>query len=86
MKIDFEKFALYEGIERNRKVISNVRVTLADELYRRGQGITFHALALKIYNTEGETEFSEEEFALLLLFAEQCMSPCFFDSLKALKP
>lgn len=86
MKIDFENFALFEGIDKKRKVITNIRVTLADELYRRGQGFACHVLAHKIYDTEGETEISEEEYALLVLFAEQCMSPCFYDSLKALRP
>lgn len=84
MKIDFEKFPLFQGLSGQRQVL-NVKHVLADELYTKGQGIAFHALALKIYNSEGETEYSDMEYALLLDFAEHCMTPSFIDSLKSLK-
>lgn len=84
MKIDFEKFILFQGLNGRTQTL-NVKNVLADELYTKGQGIVFHALALKIYNSEGETEYSDAEYALLVNFAEHCMTPNFIDSLKALK-
>ena len=84
MRIDFEKFSLLQRLSGQAQVL-NVKNVLADELYTKGQGIAFHALALKIYNSEGETEYSDTEFAMLTDFAEHCLTPNFIDSLKALK-
>lgn len=84
MKINFEQFSLYQGLDKHVEIL-NVKNVFANELYNRGQGIAFHALALKIYNSEGETEYSEMEYALMVDFANNCMTPSFIDSLKALK-
>lgn len=85
MKIDFEKFSLFQGIDKKSVNVMNVKQVFADELYTRGQGIAFHALAFKIYNSDSETDYSENEYQLMVLFSEQCMSPNFIDSIKALK-
>ena len=85
MRINFEQFPLYKGIDRAEFGILNVKHVLAEELYTKGQGIAFHALALKIYNSEGETEYSDTEYDMLADFAEHCLTPNFIDSLKALK-
>ena len=69
MKINFEQFPVYEGIDRNKRKILNVKRVLSDEIYTKGQGIAFHALALKIYNSDGEAEYSDMEYALLVDFA-----------------
>ena len=82
MKINFENFVLFKDVAHEKKEILNVKRVLANELYTKGQGIEFHALALKIYNSEGETELTEEEYALLLDFSRCCMSPSFIDSLE----
>lgn len=84
MKINFEQFRLYQGLDKYVEVL-NVKNVFANELYNRGQGIAFHALALKIYNSEGETEYNDMEYALMVDFANNCMTPSFIDSLKALK-
>ena len=85
MKIDFENFRLFKGIDKKNVEVLNVKNVFADELYTRGQGIAFHALALKIFNSDANTDFSENEYQLMMMFAEQCMSPNFIDSLKDLK-
>lgn len=85
MKIDFENFRLFKGIDKKNVEVLNVKNVFADELYTRGQGIVFHALALKIFNSDANTDYNENEYQLMTMFAEQCMSPNFIDSLKALK-
>lgn len=85
MKIDFEKFRLFQGIDKKNVEVLNVKNVFADELYTRGQGIAFHALALKIFNSDANTDYNENEYQLMTMFAEHCMSPSFIDSLKALK-
>ena len=85
MKIDFENFRLFKGIDKKNVEVLNVKNVFADELYTRGQGIAFHALALKIFNSDANTDYNENEYQLMTMFAEQCMSPNVIDSLKALK-
>lgn len=85
MKIDFENFRLFKGIDKKNVEVLNVKNVFADELYTRGQGIAFHALALKIFNSDANTDYNENEYQLMTMFAEHCMSPNFIDSLKALK-
>lgn len=86
MKIDFENLRMYEGIDKQNISVLNVKKVFADELYTRGQGIACHALALKIFNSEGETEFSDEEYFLIVEFAKQVCTPKMIDALQSLKP
>lgn len=84
MIIDFEKIEVYTDLEKNNKVTANVRKDFANIVYQNGQGIAFHALALKIWN--GETEYTDEEYELILKVAESFYTPCFIDAIRAYKP
>ena len=84
MKIDFEHFTLYKGIDKSIKETMDVRQVFAEEMWNHAQGIAYHALALKIYNSHGETEYTDEEYQLMLHYAEYGMTPAFIDSLRAL--
>ena len=84
VKIDFEHFKTrtLAGVEKEE----NIKLTVAEDLYEKGQGIAFHALALKIYNSKGETEYTDDEFNLITAYAEQLGTPMVIDALEALKP
>ena len=84
MTINFEQFMLYKGIDRKEVEVMDVKQVFAEEIYNRGQGLACHALALKIYNSTGDTEYSDEEYKLMQVFSEQCMTPSFIDSLRAI--
>ena len=84
MTINFEQFMLYKGIDRKEVEVMDVKRVFAEEIYNRGQGLACHALALKIYNSTGDTEYSDEEYKLMQVFSEQCMTPSFIDSLRAI--
>ena len=58
MKIDFENFRLFKGIDKKNVEVLNVKNVFADELYTIGQGIAFHALALKIFNSDANTDYN----------------------------
>lgn len=83
MKIDFENFPVCQGIGKEA-ISMDVRRVFAEEIYNNGQGLAFHALALKIYNAKGDEDYSDEEYRLMVTFSEQCMSPAFIDSLRAI--
>ncbi len=50
-------------------------------LYLNVNGIRAHALALKIYRSEGETDFTEEEVRTLQEVAHTYATPAFIDGL-----
>lgn len=50
-------------------------------IYLNVNGIKAHALAMKIYRSEGETEYTPEEVRLIKEVAERLCAPNFIDGL-----
>jgi hypothetical protein len=48
-------------------------------------GISGYALALKLYNSKGEEEYTDEEFDMILNYANRYGTPFFIDALQRLK-
>ena len=84
IKINFEDVGIYTDIERKTMVRLDMKKKVANDLYNHGQGIDFHALALKIYNSQGEIELSGEEYNLLMAYANQMSTPAVIDALQSL--
>ena len=82
MKINFEQLRVYKDIDKTRELVVNVKVQVADSIYQSGIGIAAHALALKIYNSTGDCELTDEEYQLLMSFAEHHFIPMVIDALK----
>lgn len=80
-RINFKHFLVYTNVSRNGKKVTDVRETFADLLYKGVNGIRSHALALKIFGSSGETEFSADEVALIRRTAETYCLPGFIDGL-----
>ena len=81
MKIDFTKFKMFTDIAHTNTVEVNAKNDIADVLYRYGTGIAMNALALKIYNSEGEIDITEDEYNQILAIVEKISSPMFIGSL-----
>lgn len=81
IKINFKEFAVYTGVSRKNKKVGDARETFANLLYTNVNGIRSHALALKIYQSEGETEFTDDEVLLIRRTAEAQCLPGFIDGL-----
>ena len=82
MKINFEQLRVYNDIAKTREMVVNVKVQVADTIYQKGIGIEAHALALKIYNSTGDCELTDDEYQLLVSFAEHHFIPMVIDALK----
>ena len=67
-------------IEGNNVVEQDVKKDFANLIYQYGKGIEFHALALKIFNSNGDTEYSEEECELIRQASLSC-APFFIDAI-----
>lgn len=83
IKINFEDIGIYTDIERKTMVRLDMKKKIANDLYNHGQGIAFHALALKIYNSQGEIELSEEEYNLLMDYVRQMGTPAAIDAFES---
>ena len=59
----------------------DVRETFADMIYNNVNGIKAHALALKIYESEGEADYTDDEVKLVCVVAERLCVPGFIDGL-----
>lgn len=86
VKINFEKIPIWVDLAHTTQVVKNIKKDVADTMYQHGQGIVFHALALKIYNSQGDEEYTEEEYNLIMAFAEQMATPAVYDALKSFEP
>ena len=80
-KIDFQHMKIYTGVSRKTAHTCDARETFADLIYRNAGGIRAHSLAFKIYESEGETEYSDDEIKLIQSVAEKMCVPGFIDGL-----
>lgn len=84
MKIDFERVCLYVDVAHTTMVERNIRKDFADMIYNTGGGIECHALALKVFNGNAETEYSERECELMRQIVERVGSPAIIDAVHQL--
>jgi len=81
MEIDFSRIEIFTDIAHQNCSICDLRTQFADVIYQMGNGIASHALALKIYNSNGVTEFDDSECTLIRKFSELC-APAFIDAIE----
>lgn len=81
IKLNFKQFSIPTGISRKNRQTGDARESFANMLYLNVNGIRAHALAMKIYNSEGEENYSQEEVKLIKEVAEKLCAPNFIDGL-----
>lgn len=79
--INFQRLEVFTNIERTQCCISDVRKELGEAIYNNGHGIAAHALALKIYNSQGSIEIDDNEGLLLEKFVQQFGTPSLIDAI-----
>jgi len=84
VKINFKEIKIYKDIAKTKVAVVDIQEEVANDLYEKGQGIGFHALALKIYNADGEIELDDKEYELLMAYANQMCTPAVIDALQSL--
>jgi len=85
MKINFKQLKVYVDINKTVEQYIDVAKDLAEGLYKTSAGIAGHSLALKIYNSTGEEDYSELEVDLITKYANQYATPFFIDALSNIK-
>lgn len=80
-KINFQNFKVYADISHKATQALDAREQFADIIYKNVSGIKAYALALKIYNSEGEAEYTPDEVEIIRNVAENLCLPIFIDAL-----
>lgn len=81
VKLNFQYFRVPTGISRKSQQVGDARESFADMIYLNVNGIRAHALAMKIYHSNGETEYSLAEIKIIKEVAEKLCAPNFIDGL-----
>lgn len=64
-KINLQKLQVPTDISGKTKGNADLRESIANHLYNGRSGIAALDLAMKIYKSEGETEYSDKEVAMI---------------------
>lgn len=80
-KINFKQLLIATDVARMQCKKIDSRESFANVLYCNGNGIASHALALKIYNSTEDTEYTNEEINLIKEHADAFCKPFFIDAL-----
>lgn len=83
MNIDFSRIEIFTDVAHKNCSICDLRTQFADVIYNMGQGVAAHALALKIYNSDGPTNYTDKEIQQIETYMTLC-SPAFIDAMNRL--
>lgn len=74
-KINFKEFQIQENLFSDTKTLVDLREGFSNVVYKNSQGIKGLDLALKIYKSDGETEFNDDELQIIKNISEICVAP-----------
>lgn len=80
MKLNFKEMKIQAGIADTNCYLQDVRETFADVIYRGCNGIAALELARKIYRSEGEEDYTDDEVGIIRQAASLC-TPQFIESI-----
>lgn len=83
VKLNFQRFSVPTGISGEHRRTGDARESFADIIYTNMNGIRAHALAMKIYRSEGAEDYTDEEVLVMTRLAERFCTPAFIDGLRA---
>lgn len=74
-KINFKEFQIQENLFSDTKTTVDLREGFSNVVYKNAQGIKGLNLALKIYKSDGEIEFNDDELQIIKNISEICVAP-----------
>lgn len=80
--INFQEFSVPVRIGSDMRRTGDARESVADLIYQNVGGIKAHSLALKIYRSEGATEYGEDEVRIIQGVFDRYALPSFIDGLR----
>lgn len=83
MKLNFKGMKIRAGIADKNCYLQDVREKFADVIYRGCNGIAALELARKIYRSEGEEDYTDDEVGIIRQAASVC-TPQFIESINTM--
>ena len=82
MKINLEHLEVFVTLDKNQCQVVNARKQIANIIYSLGAGLGLagQALAVKMWNGNGDTEYTDDEAKIIKELVERATAPCFFDA------
>lgn len=84
MKINFKEFPVKKNMTGKETIGTDIRESFADLIYSNVNGIKALTLAQKIYNSDGEEEYSDNEIALIIDVTDNLCVAKIVDSMHAI--
>lgn len=82
IRLDFQNFKIPTGICKTHFRNGDVRESVANMIYMNVNGIRAHSLALKIYQSEGAIDYTDEEIRTIIEVSNLYGTPAFIDGLR----
>ena len=85
MKINLEHLEVFMTLDKNQCQVVNARKQIANLIYSQGAGLGLagQALAVKMWNGNGDTEYTDDEARIIKELVERTTAPCFIDAVNA---
>ena len=85
MKIELEHLDVFMTLDKNQCQVVNARKQIANIIYSQGAGLGLEgqALAVKMWNGNDETEYTDDEVRIIKELVERTTAPCFIDAVNA---
>ena len=80
-KINFSSLSVRTGIGSEQTTQLNIKESFANMLYTQVSGIAALVLAQKIYKSEGEEEYDDQEYDLIMRVANAMCTPAIIEAL-----
>lgn len=83
-KINFSSLSVRTGIGSDQTTQLNIKESFANMLYTQASGIAALVLAQKIYKSEGEEEYDDNEYDLIMRVANSMCVPAVIEALSSI--
>ena len=85
MKIKLEHLEVFMTLDKNQCQVVNARKQIANLIYSQGAGLGLagQALAVKMWNGNDDTEYTDDEARIIKELVERTTAPCFIDAVNA---
>lgn len=83
MKINLEHLEVFMTLDKNQCQVVNARKQIANIIYSQGAGLGLagQALAVKMWNGNGDTEYTDDDVKIIKELVERTTAPCFIDAM-----
>ena len=85
MKLNLEHLEVFTTLDKTQCQVVNARKQIANIIYSQGAGLGLagQALAVKMWNGNDETEYTDDELKIIKELVERTTAPCFIDAVNA---